>query len=104
MNQLQQLFVPYEQELQLLAVERQMQITMARMPIRDMDVPSQEEMRAILDEIARCMAKDLPVYVHCWGGKGRTGTVVGCYLARHGIATGWDALRKIKSLRRGVPD
>ncbi|HEX9075773.1 MAG TPA: dual specificity protein phosphatase family protein [Anaerolineae bacterium] len=98
------LFVPYERELQRLAAKRNVQVTMIRMPIRDMHAPSQDEMRAILDEIDRSLAQDLPVYVHCWGGIGRTGTVVGCYLARHGIATDWDALRKIKSLRRGVPD
>ncbi len=97
-------FVSYERELQRLAAERMVQATMIRMPIRDMGVPPREEMRAILDEVDRSIEQNLPVYVHCWGGKGRTGTVVGCYLARHGIATGWDALRKIKSLRRGVPD
>lgn len=98
------LFVPYERELQRLAAARNVQVTMIRMPIRDMHAPSQDGMCAILDEIDRSLAQDLPVYVHCWGGIGRTGTVVGCYLARHGIATDWDALRKIKSLRRGVPD
>ncbi len=98
------LFVPYDRELQQHAAERGTRVTMVRMPIRDMDVPSREEMRAILDEIDRSIGEGLPVYVHCWGGKGRTGTVVGCYLARLGIATGWDALRKVRSLRRGVPD
>jgi hypothetical protein len=97
-------FVPYEPEWQRLAAQRNMLVTMIRMPIRDMEVPSRDEMRVVLDEIDRSIEQNLPVYVHCWGGKGRTGTVVGCYLARHGIATGWDALRKIKSLRRGVPD
>jgi len=33
-------------------------------------------------------------YVHCWGGIGRTGTVVGCWLVRHGL-TGKGALRQI---------
>ena len=27
------------------------------------------------------------VYVHCLGGIGRTGTTIGCYLARHGFAS-----------------
>lgn len=97
------LFVPYEPDLQLFAAEQNAQATMIRMPIRDMGVPSRPEMRAILDEIDRSIGENRPVYVHCWGGKGRTGTVVGCYLARHGIATGDDVLRTIKHLRRDVP-
>ena len=28
------------------------------------------------------------VYVHCGSGRGRTGTAVGCWLARHGVAHG----------------
>ena len=98
------LFVPYATEFQSIGVARNTQASMVRMPIQDMGVPSREQMRAILDEIDQLMTQNLPVYVHCWGGKGRTGTVVGCYLARHGIATDWDALRKIKSLRRGIPN
>ncbi|MBA3406233.1 MAG: dual specificity protein phosphatase family protein [Gemmatimonadaceae bacterium] len=34
------------------------------------------------------------IYVHCWGGVGRTGTVVGCYIVRHG-RTGDDALGEV---------
>ncbi len=99
-----ELFAPYATELRRIAAARNVDATMIRMPIRDMSVPSHVEMRAILDEIDRSIAQNLPVYVHCWGGIGRTGSVVGCYLARHGIATNWDVVRKIKSLRRGVPD
>jgi hypothetical protein len=98
------LFVPYAAELRSIATAQSVEATMVRMPIQDMSVPTREEMRAILDEIDQSLALNFLVYVHCWGGKGRTGTVVGCYLARHRIATDWDALRKIKSLRRGVPD
>ena len=34
------------------------------------------------------------VYVHCWGGIGRTGTTVGCWFVRHG-RTGDQALAEI---------
>jgi protein-tyrosine phosphatase len=40
------------------------------------------------------------VYVHCWGGRGRTGTAVGCYLARHGLAADDQALAMLRYLRR----
>lgn len=37
------------------------------------------------------------MYIHCWGGVGRTGTMVGCWLARHGFA-GDAALAKLDEL------
>ena len=36
--------------------------------------------------------------------KGRTGTVVGCYLARHGMAAGIYAIEMIKELRENNED
>jgi len=41
------------------------------------------------------------VYIHCWGGVGRTGMVVGCHLARHGLS-GEQALERIVELRSGL--
>ena len=75
-------------------------VTCQRMPIRDLGIPSREFMVQILDRIDGALREDRPVYVHCWGGRGRTGTVVGCWLVRHGIAEGEDVLDKIRELRR----
>jgi protein-tyrosine phosphatase len=77
-----------------------MEIRLKRMPIRDLHVPSRHHMVEILNTIDRAIENDQPVYVHCWGGVGRTGTVVGCYLIRHGLATGDDVLERIAVLRR----
>ncbi len=41
------------------------------------------------------------VYVHCWGGVGRTGTVVGCWLGRDG-ATYDEGLRRLRQARAGT--
>jgi protein-tyrosine phosphatase len=41
--------------------------------------------------------------VSCAGGIGRTGTVVGCYLARHGMQ-GEAALEEILQLRQVMPN
>jgi protein-tyrosine phosphatase len=75
-------------------------ITHKRMPIVDMNIPTQTEMVATLDVIDKAIAGKRGVYVHCWGGKGRTGTVVGCWLVRHGM-TPQAALDQIVRLRDG---
>ncbi len=41
-------------------------------------------MHNILDVIDTALDTGRNVYVHCWGGIGRTGTVVACWLQRHG--------------------
>ncbi len=56
-----------------------------RFPIRDVSVPRDARyMNDILDAIDAALAAGRNVYVHCWGGIGRTGTVVACWLQRHG--------------------
>jgi protein-tyrosine phosphatase len=74
-----------------------------RMPIQDGGTPTAEGMEHILDLIDTAIATGQTVYVHCYGGIGRTGTVVGCYLVRQGIG-GEKALRQIAQLRRETPD
>ena len=66
--------------------------------------PSAEEMKCILDALDAALARGQVVYAHCYGGIGRTGTLVGCYLARHGMAQGEAAIAHIAELRRGTPD
>jgi len=75
---------PYEQPVRDLATRRGGEISYSRRAIRDMGCPSAEEMSVILDEIDAAIADGHVVYVHCWGGIGRTGTVVGCFLVRRG--------------------
>jgi len=95
-------FVPYRSKLVDMGIERGIPVVVVRKPIRDVDVPTREGMKAILDKIDALLAMG-PVYVHCWGGRGRTGTVVGCWLARHGIARGDQAIEHINKLRRKDP-
>ena len=60
-------------------------------------------MTSILETIDGVLAAGRAVYVHCYGGIGRTGTVVGCFLARHGMA-GAEALEQIARWRERTPD
>ncbi len=74
-----------------------------RFPIPDMDVPLPSQMVRILDTIDTALAEGQVVYVHCMGGIGRTGTVIGCFLVRHG-QTGTEALQTIAQLRGGLTE
>jgi hypothetical protein len=73
------------------AVER------VRMPVRDLRTPTRAEMIRILDRIDSALSGGQTVYVHCWGGVGRTGTVIGCWLVRQGMS-GEAALAEVDRL------
>ena len=66
-------------------------------PVPDFSVPGDDALRATLDAIDAELAAGRTVYLHCRGGLGRTGTVVGCWLARHGT-TGEAALQSVAEL------
>src|SRR5712691_10851308 len=74
-----------------------------RLSIRNWDVPTPGMMTRILDAIDTALATGQGVYVHCAGGIGRIGTVVGCYLVRHGML-GEAALAEIMRLRHAMPN
>lgn len=71
-----------------------------RFSILDRDVPSIDFMKNILNEIDELRSKNIPVYIHCWGGIGRTGTVVGCWLMRHGLTDRRTVIDEIFNLRK----
>ncbi len=85
---------PYQDLLKRLSKARLARVRYERFPIIDASVPDRALMNSILDTIDAEHARDHRVYVHCWGGIGRTGTVVGCHLVRKG-ATGADALARL---------
>jgi protein-tyrosine phosphatase len=72
-----------------------------RLAIRDFGCPTPDRMRATLDAIDEALERGRNVYVHCFGGIGRTGTVVGCWLVRHGTAP-HDAIAQIARWREGT--
>lgn len=75
--------------------------SVSRFEIPDLGIPTVEEMKVLLDHIDQKLAEGLGVYVHCWGGIGRTGTVVGCWLLRHRHASSKDVLSLIAKRRKG---
>jgi predicted protein tyrosine phosphatase len=97
-------FMSYEVQMTSIAKSMDHTVNFDTMPIKDAWIPSRPEMCRILDRIDQNMQDQRPVYIHCWGGRGRTSTVVGCYLARHGMATGQNVFDRIKELRRNTED
>lgn len=76
--------VPYENVLLEEAKAYGAQVVYYRFPIGDFGLPAPEGMNAILDRIEEGLEAGRRIYLHCWGGIGRTGTTVGCYLVRQG--------------------
>ena len=69
-------------------------IRVLRFSITDFGLPSRSGMTTTLDAIDAALAEGRNIYLHCWAGVGRTGTVVGCYLVRHGMS-GQQALAQL---------
>jgi hypothetical protein len=74
-----------------------------RSPIPDLGTPDLPQMAALQDLLAHYLARGEIVYVHCFGGIGRTGTVIGCYLVEQGMG-GDEALAQIARWRQETPD
>ncbi|MYC31882.1 MAG: hypothetical protein F4X64_01745 [Chloroflexi bacterium] len=74
-----------------------------RFAIRDQSIPASPEFtKQTLDAIDAHIAAGETVYVHCWGGVGRTGTIIGCWLARH-YEPGHAALDRLQELWQENP-
>jgi protein tyrosine/serine phosphatase len=95
-NHAGQAFAPYAE----VAGRHSPAARMSRYAILDQSVPTRSTMTAILNAIDESLVGDSPVYVHCWGGVGRTGTVIGCWLLRHGLASPANVLDVLGELRQ----
>ena len=86
-----------------------------RFPIRDVSVPkSMDEVRKLVKRIIKIVSNnpEAKVYIHCWGGVGRTGLIVGCLLGELYNLCSDEAISKLeqlflacpKSAKRDTPD
>lgn len=92
--------LPYAQ---LLEAHQAKGVLHQRFPIQDVSVPhSPAQTTTILDAIDGHLQQGRLVYLHCMGGIGRTGLIVGCWLARHGFQ-GPPALARLRELWRQCP-
>jgi protein-tyrosine phosphatase len=90
--------VDYHDQLQLEAEKQGILVEHKRFSIPDSGIPKDTAvMKEILDTIDEALLNKHKVYIHCHGGIGRTGTVVGCFLVRQG-KNGQDALDEVNRL------
>lgn len=92
----------YHELLRSEAADYGLEVDIVRFAIPDFEIPDAALMTAILDHIDERLAAGQNVYVHCRGGIGRTGTTVGCFLARHGLPPE-ARLTEIARLRAACP-
>jgi protein tyrosine/serine phosphatase len=83
LDQAEQSFFSYTDLLESIAAIMIVPMTFDHLPIKDTPMPTERFMAIILNQIDQSIRKERPNYVHCLGGKVRTGTVVGWYLMRH---------------------
>jgi len=65
-------FRRYDDVLRQLASDAGETVAHLRFPVVDLSVPSIDGMRSILDAVDLALAANRPVYIHCFGGVGRT--------------------------------
>ena len=92
----------YELILKELAQAYRIKASYNRFAVPDFGVPPPATMQLLLTSIDEALSHGGKVYLHCWGGVGRTGTAVGCYLVHHGMS-GEQALAQIAEWWLGVP-
>ena len=95
-------FEPYAPRLTELASERNLVVKCWSMPIRDASAPTPAVLRPILDMLDTVLSEQTPTYLHCWGGHGRTGTVIACHLIERG-STPQEAIDAILDWRADLP-
>lgn len=93
----------YSVPLERVAAEMDVTVRFRRFAIPDVSTTTPEHIFEILHWIDGEIAAGRPVYVHCRGGRGRTGMVVGAWLVRHGIAMPEEVIDRIRTLRAGLP-
>jgi len=95
-------FAPYVPRLQEFAATKGVAVECLNHPIRDASAPTRELMRQILKTIEESLQAGKPTYVHCWGGHGRTSTVIACHLIQRGISPR-QAIESVLGWRAGLP-
>ena len=70
-------------------------------PTVDLTAPTVEGTDAAVAFIREHVERGVPAMVHCAAGLGRAGTILACYLVRHGGMSAAEAIRTVRERRPG---
>lgn len=76
-------------------------LTELHIPVPDFTPPTPAQIDQGVSAISTSLARNQPVLVHCAAGKGRSGTVVACYLVQQGRTVS-EAIAEVRRLRPGA--
>jgi hypothetical protein len=93
---------PYDKLLIAEAEDRGLEVTHTRFEIPDTYIIDDAGYDEILTHIRNELDSGKVVLAHCWGGKGRTGTVVGAWLIENEGLDYYGAIHRMRDLRRGT--
>lgn len=65
-------------------------------PIIDLDIPRPEVLEAALKELECLLEAGRTIYLHCWGGRGRAGTVACTLLMRAYKLSSEEAMERVQ--------
>jgi len=72
-------FARYSPNVRLLSEK---EVEFWHFPVMDLCIPDATPLLVLLSRLLCAMDQDKVVYLHCWGGRGRAGTVGACLLSR----------------------
>lgn len=66
-------------------------------PLEDLETPGRESLTRLVSELeSRVRDNNEGLYLHCWGGRGRSATVAACLLGKLYDLNGEEALKRIQ--------
>lgn len=65
-------------------------------PIVDLNIPDTSVLRAALAELQQLLLRGRRVYLHCWGGRGRAGTIASTLLMQAYELEAAEALERVQ--------
>lgn len=93
---------PYAALLAEVAAAQGVVVRYHRLAIPDVGLPTPDTLHHALAVLRQVEEQGNKAVVHCWGGIGRTGTVVGCHLVQHYGLSGPAALAHLNQQWQGV--